>query len=103
MYTHIPSNYVSTCEAKRVSLLTIITDYFVSPAGTVPVWWFDDHYLLSCTVRCRFDADLNAAKDESSSEVQAKAKLAREKEQLQNEISELKEKVKVCVCVCVCV
>lgn len=43
----------------------------------------------------RFDADLNAAKDESSSEVQAKEKLAREKEQLQNDITELKEKVKV--------
>lgn len=45
---------------------------------------------------CRFDADLNAAKDESSSEVQAKEKLAREKEQLQNDLSEFKEKVKVC-------
>ena len=43
----------------------------------------------------RFDADLSAAKDESSSEVQAKEKLAREKENLQNDISELKEKVKV--------
>ena len=43
----------------------------------------------------RFDSDLSAAKDESSSEVQAKEKLAREKEQLQNDISELKEKVKV--------
>lgn len=43
----------------------------------------------------RFDADLNAAKDESSSEVQAKAKLAREKEQLQVDFAELKEKIKV--------
>lgn len=44
---------------------------------------------------CRFDADLNAAKDESSTEVQAKEKLAREKEQLQTELSELREKFKV--------
>ena len=44
---------------------------------------------------CRFDADLNAAKDESSSEVQAKEKLAREKEQLQVDFTELKEKIKV--------
>jgi hypothetical protein len=43
----------------------------------------------------RFDADLNAAKDESSSEVQAKAKLAREKEQLQVDFAELKDKIKV--------
>ena len=43
----------------------------------------------------RFDADLNAAKDESSTEVQAKEKLAREKEQLQSDVSEMKEKVKV--------
>ena len=43
----------------------------------------------------RFDADLNAAKDESSSEVQAKEKLAREKEQLQVDFTELRDKVKV--------
>lgn len=50
----------------------------------------------------RFDADLNAAKDESSSEVQAKEKLAREKEQLQNDVGELKEKVKVNACKALC-
>ena len=52
---------------------------------------------------CRFDADLNAAKDESSSEVQAKEKLAREKEHLQIEFTELKDKIKVrksCKCTC---
>ena len=38
---------------------------------------------------------MNAAKDESSSEVQAKEKLAREKEQLQNDVSDFKEKIKV--------
>ena len=43
----------------------------------------------------RFDMDLNAAKDDSNSEVQAKVRLAREKEQLQAEHTELKEKYKV--------
>ena len=39
--------------------------------------------------------DLNAAKDDSNSEVQAKVRLAREKEQLLSEHNELKEKFKV--------
>lgn len=43
----------------------------------------------------RFDLDLNAAKDDSNSEVQAKVRLAREKELLQTEHNELKEKYKV--------
>lgn len=43
----------------------------------------------------RFDMDLNAAKDDSNSEVQAKVRLAREKEQLLSEHNELKEKFKV--------
>ena len=50
---------------------------------------------MKSTCLHRFDADLNAAKDESSSEVQAKAKLAREKEQLQVDFAELKDKIKV--------
>lgn len=41
--------------------------------------------------------DLNAAKDDSNSEVQAKVRLAREKEALQTELGELKERVKVWV------
>lgn len=43
----------------------------------------------------RFDLDLNAAKDDSNTEVQAKVKLAREKELLLTEHNELKEKFKV--------
>ena len=43
----------------------------------------------------RFDMDLNAAKDDSNSEVQAKVRLAKEKELLQTELGELKEKLKV--------
>ena len=39
--------------------------------------------------------DLNAAKDDSNSEVQAKVRLAREKEQLLSDYNELKEKFKV--------
>lgn len=39
--------------------------------------------------------DLNAAKDDSNMEVQAKVRLAREKEQLLTDHSELKEKYKV--------
>lgn len=39
--------------------------------------------------------DLNAAKDDSNLEVQAKIKLAQEKEQIQMEYNELKEKFKV--------
>ena len=51
--------------------------------------------LMEFVCPCRFDADLNAAKDESSTEVQAKEKLAREKEQLQVDFAELKDKIKV--------
>ena len=68
--------------------------------GIYPLTWLDLHLLQSneictCVFTHRFDADLNAAKDESSSEVQAKEKLAREKEQLQVDFAELKDKIKV--------
>ena len=43
----------------------------------------------------RFDVDLNAAKDDSNSEVHAREKLAREMSTLQAEHGELKEKLKV--------
>lgn len=44
--------------------------------------------------------DLNAAKDDSNSEVQAKVRLAREKEQLFSDYTELKEKFKVQINFC---
>ena len=61
---------------------------------------FYSHPLFSTppppTLLCgRFDMDLNAAKDDSNSEVQAKVRLAREKEQLLSDYNELKEKFKV--------
>ena len=43
----------------------------------------------------RFDADLSAAKEESTVEVQAKDKLAKEMDMLRTEHSELKDKFKV--------
>lgn len=52
-------------------------------------------YSIDLCVTPRFDTDLNAAKDDSNSEVQAKVRLAREKEQLQTDLGDLKERVKV--------
>lgn len=66
--------------------------YVVCASKSWIVWCNSDmrHYLA-----IRFDADLNAAKDEANAEMLAKEKLAREKDTLQTEFNELQEKFKV--------
>ena len=51
---------------------------------------------FSLTPPCfRFDADLNAAKEEATNEELAKSKLAMEKDMLQTDFAELQKKYKV--------
>jgi len=54
-----------------------------------------DSKLPHSTDLSRFDADLNACKEDATSEVQAKEQLAREKDRIRTDYEELNTKLKV--------
>ena len=82
--TQLVNQYeLHSCDASRITPSLLLSSLFLS------------------SLLCRFDADLNAAKEEATNERLEKEKLAKDKDTLYSEYSELQTKMKVSNVYCV--